>query len=148
LVQQKPYLSSEQIRGMIRDGFALGGHSIDHPFYGDLTLAEQLRQTRVSGEFLQQEFGVNYRAFAFPHSDSGVTRDFFERSYGDGSLEISFGTSGLVRDPWPRHFQRFSMEKTAASPKTILAFQCARRASKNWLGATVVCGETVRVFSK
>jgi len=126
LTQQKPYLSSEQVRVMMRDGFAIGGHSIDHPFYGDLTLEEQLHQTRTSVEMVQREFGVPYRVFAFPHSDSGVARDFFEQSYGDGTLEISFGTGGLLRDPWPRHFQRFSMEKSAQPPGQILAWQLAR----------------------
>ncbi len=125
--QQKPYLTSERIRGLLRDGFAIGGHSVDHPFYGDLTLDEQLRQTKESVEFVQKEFGIDYRAFAFPHSDAGVTTEFFERSYGDGTLQISFGTGGLLRDPWPKHFQRFSMEKTALPPRPIVCRQYARR---------------------
>jgi peptidoglycan/xylan/chitin deacetylase (PgdA/CDA1 family) len=127
LAQQKPYLTSEQIRAMLREGFTIGGHSVDHPFYGDLTLGEQLKQTRLSVEFVQQEFGVDYRAFAFPHSDTGVTTEFFERSYGDGTLQISFGTGGLLRDPWPKHFQRFSMEKTSLPVRPILCRQYARR---------------------
>ena len=126
LVRQKPYLSSEQIRCMIRDGFAMGGHSIEHPFYGDLTLAEQLRQTRVSVEFVQQKYDLRYRAFAFPHSDRGVATDFFQQSYADDALEISFGTGGLLRDPWPSHCQRFSMENSALPARQILAWQLAR----------------------
>jgi peptidoglycan/xylan/chitin deacetylase (PgdA/CDA1 family) len=127
LSQQKPYLTSEQIRALLRDGFAIGGHSVDHPFYGDLTLDEQLRQTRQSIEFFQKEFGVDYRTFAFPHSDAGVSQEFFERSYGDGTLQISFGTGGLLRDPWPKHFQRFSMEKTSLPARLIIRRQYARR---------------------
>jgi peptidoglycan/xylan/chitin deacetylase (PgdA/CDA1 family) len=127
LAQQKPYLTSEQIRALLREGFAIGGHSVDHPFYGDLTLDEQLRQTQRSVEFVQNEFRVNYRAFAFPHSDTGVGRKFFERSYTDGMLQISFGTGGLLRDPWPKHFQRFSMEKTLLPPRPIVCRQYARR---------------------
>jgi peptidoglycan/xylan/chitin deacetylase (PgdA/CDA1 family) len=138
LSRQKPYLSSEQIRSMINDGFAMGGHSIDHPFYGDLTLAEQLRQTQVSVDFVQQKYDLTYRAFAFPHSDSGVAAEFFPQSYVDDALEISFGTGGLLRDPWPRHFQRFSMEKTALSAKAVLTYQCARRAFKNLTGRSSV----------
>jgi peptidoglycan/xylan/chitin deacetylase (PgdA/CDA1 family) len=127
LAQQKPYLTSEQIRAMLRDGFAVGAHSVDHPFYGDLTLDEQLRQTQHSVEFVQKEFGVDYRAFAFPHSDAGVSREFFERGYANGTLQISFGTGGLLRDPWPKHFQRFSMEKISLPPRPILCRQYARR---------------------
>jgi peptidoglycan/xylan/chitin deacetylase (PgdA/CDA1 family) len=127
LALEKPYLTSEQIRVMVRDGFAIGGHSVDHPFYGDLPLNEQLRQTQQSVEFVQNKFGIGYRAFAFPHSDSGVSREFFERSYGDGTLQISFGTDGLLRDPWPKHFQRFSMEKTSLHPGPMVCRQYARR---------------------
>ncbi len=133
LAAKKPYLTSEQIRALLRDGFAVGGHSVDHPFYGDLVLSEQLRQTRQSVEFVQTKFGVDYRAFAFPHSDTGVTREFFESSYGDGTLQISFGTDGLLRDPWPKHFQRFSMEKTSLPPARIVCRQYARR----WFRQTV-----------
>jgi peptidoglycan/xylan/chitin deacetylase (PgdA/CDA1 family) len=127
LVKQKPYLTSEQIRGLLSDGFGVGGHSVDHPFYGDLPLDEQLRQTRQSIGFVEKEFAVTYRAFAFPHSDTGVSQEFFERSYSDGTLQISFGTGGLLRDPWPKHFQRFSMEKSNDSPRQILSWQLARR---------------------
>ena len=131
LVRQKPYLSSGQIRSLLQSGFEIGGHSVDHPWYRDQPLAEQLRQTRESVDYVQQQFGLNYRAFAFPHSDAGVTPAFFERSFGDKSLEISFGTGGLVRNQWPRHFQRFSLEKTRLPARSVLAYQYARRAVQN-----------------
>jgi peptidoglycan/xylan/chitin deacetylase (PgdA/CDA1 family) len=127
LVNQKPYLTSGQIRGLLDDGFAIGAHSVDHPLYGDLPLKEQLWQTEQSIGFLKKEFNLNHRAFAFPHSDSGVSREYFERSYGSGILQVSFGTGGLLRDPWPKHFQRFSMEKSDKNARSILAWQLARR---------------------
>jgi len=127
LKQQKPYLTSEQIRGLLQDGFTIGGHSVDHPFYGDLTLDEQLQQTRKSMRYLAEQFGVSSKAFAFPHSDTGVSQTFFKRSYGEGTLEISFGTAGLLRDSWPGHFQRFSMEKNSGNLRQTIAWQLARR---------------------
>ena len=134
LSQQKPYLISDQIRGLLHDGFAIGGHSVDHPFYGDLPLTEQLRQTRESVEFLCERFGVSQRAFAFPHSDAAVSSKFFERIFGDGTLQISFGTGGLVRNGPQKHFQRFSMEKTALRAQSIMAYQYARRAIQDVTG--------------
>lgn len=127
LHRQNPYLTSDQIHRLLQDGFSIGGHSVDHPFYGDLTLAEQLRQTGESVKFLQDKFGVKYRAFAFPHSDAGVSRAFFERSFASGGLQISFGTGGLLRDSWPGHFQRFSMEKNSHNPRLALIKQLVRR---------------------
>jgi peptidoglycan/xylan/chitin deacetylase (PgdA/CDA1 family) len=130
LKQQKPYLTSGQICELLRNGFTIGGHSVDHPFYGDLTLEEQLNQTRQSMKFLQDKFAVKQRAFAFPHSDTGVSQAFFERSYADETMEISFGTGGLLRDSWPGHFQRFSLEKSHYDPRQILVWQLARRCGR------------------
>jgi len=127
LRKQKPYLTSAQIGSLLRDGFAIGGHSVDHPFYGDLTLAEQLHQTSESVNFLQEMFDVKYRAFAFPHSDTGVSPEFFQRSLADGGLQISFGTGGLLRDSRRGHFQRFSLEKNCDHPRQVLTWQLARR---------------------
>jgi len=127
LKQQKPYLTSEQIGGLLRDGFAIGGHSVDHPFYDDLTLTEQLRQTSESVNFLQEKFAVKYRAFAFPHSDRGVSQTFFQRCFTDGGLQISFGTGGLLRDSRPGHLQRFSLEKACDHSRQVLIWQLARR---------------------
>jgi peptidoglycan/xylan/chitin deacetylase (PgdA/CDA1 family) len=138
LKQQKPYLTSDQIRRLLQDGFAIGGHSIDHPFYGDLTLEEQLYQTRQSVNFLQDRFGVKYRAFAFPHSDAGVSQAFFDRSYSDGTLDISFGTGGLLRDSWAKHFQRFSMEKTSLPPRLATTHQYVRRLYRRAVGRGTV----------
>lgn len=134
LANQKPYVSSEQIRQLLNDGFAIGAHSVDHPFYGDLTLAEQLRQTRESLEFLCEQFGVKNNVFAFPHSDSGVSDEFFERAFNDGTIEVSFGTNGFLRDVRPKHFQRFSMEKSFIQPKASVARQYARRFFRGSIG--------------
>lgn len=138
LERQKPYLDSDQVRGLLRDGFSIGAHSIDHPFYGDLTLDEQLRQTRDSMDYICKTFGVSTRSFAFPHSDAGVSRAFFEGSFGQGTIEVSFGTGGLLRDSWDGHFQRFSMEKTGLPSNAIVSRQFARRLFRNVFGGGTV----------
>jgi hypothetical protein len=43
-------------------------------------------------------------------------------------LDVSFGTSGLVRHFHPRNIERVSMEKTAASAEQIVARQFTRAA--------------------
>ncbi len=135
LARQRPYLSSEQIHSLLRDGFGIGAHSVDHPFYGDLPLEEQLRQTRESLRYLEEQFGVKQRAFAFPHSDAGVSRAFFDRLAADGPV-ATFGTAGLLRDPRRGHFQRFSMEKNGGSARQIFAWQSARCWYRNSFPAT------------
>lgn len=121
LAEQQPYLTSEQVRGLLADGFAVGAHSVDHPRYGDLPLAEQLTQTRDSMRFLQERFGPQPRAFAFPHHDTDVGQAFFEQVFGDSTVEVSFGTGGRAFGAWPGHFQRFSMEKRAGSARQLVS---------------------------
>ncbi|WP_431214402.1 hypothetical protein ACQ86N_06095 [Puia sp. P3] len=40
--EQKPFMDKAQIRRLIAQGFSVGAHSIDHPLYSLVPLAEQL----------------------------------------------------------------------------------------------------------
>lgn len=124
--ETRPHLTSAEIATLINQGFSIGSHSYDHPRYADLSLSDQLRQTRMSMELLETRFGASPKAFAFPHNDSGVEDEFFKRVFSESSLDVSFGTSGLVTHRHPRNIQRVSMEKTPASAERILAWQFTR----------------------
>jgi peptidoglycan/xylan/chitin deacetylase (PgdA/CDA1 family) len=126
LKEVRPYVTSEDLRDLMRLGFAIGAHSHDHPLYADLALSEQLAQTETSMEGLASRFALPIRAFAFPHSDAGVGPEFFRRVFSGGLLQVSFGTGGMVPHFHPRNLQRVSMEKTSAPAAAILARQCAR----------------------
>lgn len=123
--ENQPILSSTQIDTLLDSGFSIGAHSHDHLLYGELSLAEQVRQTRVSMECLEARFAVTPKAFAFPHNDSGVEKEFFTTVFS-ALLEVSFGTSGLIAHFHPRNIQRVSMEKTPAPAAHILARQFTR----------------------
>ena len=127
LLKKEPYLTSHQIQILIKQGFAIGAHSIDHPLYSLLTLEEQVYQTIESVNYIREKYCLNYGAFAFPHSDNGVTKEFFTQIHGSGLVDISFGTGGMIKDAIPNHFQRFSLEKPAISAKKIIAYQYARK---------------------
>lgn len=127
LRERTPYLSSGQVRGLIRDGFAVGAHSIDHPLYSDLDLEEQLRQTIESVRRIRQRFQLTYGAFAFPYNDHRVSGEFFRRLRASGDVDVSFGTSGLVADDAPCHLQRLSLEKPPMPAVKVIALECARK---------------------
>jgi peptidoglycan/xylan/chitin deacetylase (PgdA/CDA1 family) len=124
--ETRPYLSSEHIATLLHRGFSIGAHSHDHPLYADLPLPQQLEQTRMSMQFLDRRFGVSPKAFAFPHTDSGVDDGFFTAVFSESLLDVSFGTGGLVSHFHPRNIERVSMEKTSAPAAQILARQFAR----------------------
>ena len=124
--EMRPYLSSEQIATLLNRGFSIGAHSHDHPLYADLPLPQQLAQTRMSMQLLETRFGVSPKAFAFPHTDSGVDERFFAAVFSEPLLDISFGTAGLAPHFHPRNIERVRMEKTSAPAAQILARQFAR----------------------
>lgn len=116
LEKEKPFLSLTQVAQLIQQGFAVGGHSIDHPYYRELNLDEQVRQTMESVDFLVDRFQLNYRVFAFPHSDAGISRLFFEKVLnGPGRLDLVFGTANQQQDILPGILHRFNCERPAIS---------------------------------
>ena len=130
----EPYLTSEQVRGMLHNGFAIGAHSVDHPRYSDIAPEEQIRQTRESMETLVQKFGLKRRAFAFPHTDRGVSMKFFQTVFAEGTVEACFGTSGPAPACGRFCFQRFTMEKTDLPAKATIARSGMRRLKQRVVG--------------
>ncbi|MCK4664324.1 MAG: polysaccharide deacetylase family protein [Bacteroidales bacterium] len=122
LKQYKPYLSTEQIQKLIDDGFTIGSHSIVHPEYQYLELSEQIRQTKESIDFITNNFNINYKAFAFPFTDYGVKKEFFEVIYNEHNpiIDISFGTAGIKNDVFVRNLQRIPVEEYNSNSKNII----------------------------
>jgi peptidoglycan/xylan/chitin deacetylase (PgdA/CDA1 family) len=138
LAQCKPYLTSDQIRYLINNGFTIGSHAIDHPLYKDIPLSEQIRQTRDSVNFLAERFNLSYKVFAFPHTDTGVSEDFFAAITRQNQVQASFGTAGMLLDRVPFHIQRFSMEKTNDSAASIVAMNGSRRIFRNLMRNSII----------
>lgn len=103
----RPYMSLDQLDSLVRQGFSLGGHSLDHPMYKALEVVEQVRQTVESVEWVVSRWQMP-AAFAFPFTDDGVTSLFFRSLPTDWR---TFGTAGFKLDEEPRHFQRVPMER-------------------------------------
>jgi len=138
LLTNKPYLTSSQINKLIESGFTIGAHSIDHPLFSTLSLADQLHQTIESVKFVRESFHLNYGVFAFPHSDYNVSHEFFTRLSNSGLVDLSFGTAGLVNDRVSNNLQRFSLEKPIDRAERIVAFQHARKLLKLATGSAVI----------
>ncbi|MFC2112038.1 polysaccharide deacetylase family protein [Bacteroidota bacterium] len=118
---KQPYLTMQQLKELRDQGFYIGSHSKDHPRFSEISPDERTTQYRESIEFLQKELEIDYGAFSFPFSDSGVPADFFRDLSSEGMprIDASFGTGGLKNDPVSFHKQRISMESGKA-PAGIL----------------------------
>ena len=117
LKEQQPYLSSEQIKILMEQGFTFGAHSIDHPLYHQLTIEEQLHQTEESVQKVNNQFDTGYKVFSFPFTDDGVDTSFFENIRG--KVDATFGCAGLKKQEYDFHYQRILME-TNGEAKQIL----------------------------
>ena len=111
LRQERPYLDAEQVRALLRDGFSIGAHSLDHPRFAEITPAEQVRQTVQSVERLQADFGVNSRTFAFPFTSDGVERDFYDNVLDVHGMELLFCVGHVARMNDARVVSRVWMEQ-------------------------------------
>jgi len=110
LQTQKPYMTTVQVQELLQNAFSIGSHSIDHPLYSNILLGEQIRQTILSQDFLTATFQLNYKVFAFPFSDDGVNKNFFEKILSEEKFDLTFGGAGLKKDVVQRNLQRFPME--------------------------------------
>ena len=121
---------------MIKDGFAIGAHSIDHPDYSLLSPEEQLKQTIESVKFVKNKFLLSYGGFAFPHTDKCLTKEFFTKLYDSKLIDVSFGSDGFSKDISFSNLQRCSLEKPLLPAKGIVASQYGRILVKNMSGGS------------
>jgi peptidoglycan/xylan/chitin deacetylase (PgdA/CDA1 family) len=117
---ERPYLTCDQVRKLLRDGFSIGAHSLDHPRYAELDLEQQIQQTSGSIEFLEQNFGVKERAFAFPFVSDGVSETFFHSVFSRQICDVVFCIGGIpAKHQWPL-VQRFGVERATDEPLSVI----------------------------
>lgn len=106
----KPYMSMEQINGLVKSGFSVGAHSVDHPEYSLESIEEQVSQTKASIETVAKWFKPDYNSFAFPFTDHNVKQSFFDKLHDECQLDISLGSAGLKDDVVKNHIHRIPMD--------------------------------------
>ncbi|MBN2763114.1 MAG: polysaccharide deacetylase family protein [Bacteroidales bacterium] len=110
LKKKQPYLTSEKIRELIGKGFTFGGHGIDHTEFSTLDDEGKIKQAIQSTREVSKRFDLSYRVFAFPFTDFGIRKSFFDAIYDRDQVELSFGTAGLKHDSEYRNLQRIPIE--------------------------------------
>jgi peptidoglycan/xylan/chitin deacetylase (PgdA/CDA1 family) len=129
LHRNQPYLTSEEIQTLRTQGFEIGAHSIDHPHYADLTLAEQVRQTEHCAADLKARFGLERISFAFPFTSDGVDQQFFDDMLRRDVVDLIFCVGGMPVNS-RRLLQRTWMETDSHMPVSrIIRHSYARKLS-------------------
>lgn len=133
-IENKPYLSTEELQTLTRKGFGISSHSWDHPKYGDLSLTQQMETTNKTFTYLKEN-GFLYEAFAFPFTDFEVKKDFFDEFFKNEDVYCSFGCAGIKMDSIQKNFQRIPMEMGESGEqilkKEIAYFKLKRLIQKN-----------------
>jgi len=115
---QKPYLTTEEIGILQKNGFTIGAHSIDHPNYSLISEKEQIRQTLESCRFVKENFGEEKSFFAFPFEDTGVKKSFFETIYKN--IDLTFSISGISSSQDGKNIGRVAMEGEMKTGRDII----------------------------
>ena len=99
LESRRPYLTSEEIRRLSEDGFAIGAHSVRHQQLGSLTDTEMEEDITESCKAIMALTGQKEVPFAFPFSADGVSRDALQAlRKRHGYIGLLFDTNGVRLD--------------------------------------------------
>lgn len=118
LKHQKPYLDFSQLKTLTEKGFGISAHSWDHPLYCELSLEDQLENTIKSLNYTKEN-NFSDDSFAFPFTDFGVRKDFFENLFKNEQLSYSFGCAGIKIDSIDKNLQRIPMETEESASQTL-----------------------------
>lgn len=113
----KPYMDVSQLLSVAKKGFGISNHGHDHPLYNKLPLDLQIKNTLPNREFLEKRFIAE--SFAFPFTDDGVKKEFFDEIYTTGNLFCTFGSAGLKLDSVEKNLQRIPMENGKDAAQTL-----------------------------
>lgn len=134
LKEERPYLSTDQIKDLQARGFWFGAHSMDHPLFADLSLEQQHTQALESVRDISNRFNPSINTFAFPFTDYGIATSLFDDFYRhDGLMHLSFGSAGLKQDIYPQHLQRIPMEMGRLDARSVIQAEMVYFAVKQLL---------------
>jgi peptidoglycan/xylan/chitin deacetylase (PgdA/CDA1 family) len=127
LSTNKIFLNQSQIKEMLADGQFFGGHTMSHPPLIKLSIDEQVNQIVDSVRWVKSTFELDYSFFAFPFSDTGISKETFQRIFELIPEIRIFGNSGMKTDIDTRIIQRFSLENPSKFAGEQIVLENLRR---------------------
>lgn len=107
---QKPFLTTKQVRELSDRGFAIGAHSLNHPYYKLLSDEDQLKQTVESCKAVNEMIGSKNCSFSFPHSDQDLSQSLFN-SLLQTNIPAFYGIQNQKVEWNNRMLHRFNAER-------------------------------------
>ncbi len=110
LRERQPFLTRSQLKLLHERGFAIGAHSIDHPYFQKLSVEEQVEQVAGSCRYVNELLGTGDCCFSFPHSDRGLSQALFNE-LGTLNIPLLFGIQNQKSELNNRMLHRFNAER-------------------------------------
>jgi peptidoglycan/xylan/chitin deacetylase (PgdA/CDA1 family) len=110
LEDQKPFLTTQNLEALQKRGFAIGAHSMTHPYYQQLTMKEQLDETTNSCQFIKENIGMDKMYFSFPYSDEGLSQELFN-NIRNQNIDLLFGIQNQKNELNNKMLHRFNAER-------------------------------------
>jgi peptidoglycan/xylan/chitin deacetylase (PgdA/CDA1 family) len=122
LQSKTPYLNLDEIKNLAQKGFTIGAHSVTHPQFNSISLEEQISQVEISLQWVQDNVPGQPRYFAFPFTDYGVSKDFYNYFLvkNQNVCDLMFGTAGYKPTNSNRMIHRIPMEIEGKNALQIL----------------------------
>lgn len=111
LQMHKPWMTGFELQELSNQGFTIGAHSWDHPYYQSIALEDQIKQTLDSCNYVKQFSGKNV-LFSFPHSDAGLSQLLFDKILEPAhGIDLLFGVQNQKAEPANKMIHRFNCER-------------------------------------
>ena len=111
-LRAKPvYMSTGEIKDLLKWGFDVGAHSPEHMAFEDLDPEQMIEQVKTSVKDIKKRFGVATAYFSFPFTSDGVPGQVIESLLHEGCASVLMGTAGLKQTGNRAYIQRIPMDR-------------------------------------
>lgn len=111
-LRAKPvYMSTEEIKDLLEQGFDVGAHSPEHMAFEEMNPEQMMEQVKSSVKDIKKRFDINSAYFSFPFTSDGVPRSVIEGLLDSGNASALLGTAGLKQTGLGAYIQRIPMDK-------------------------------------
>jgi peptidoglycan/xylan/chitin deacetylase (PgdA/CDA1 family) len=117
---QPVYMTTEQVKHLVKLGFHLGAHSSDHSEFFRMEEKMMVAEVSKSMTDIMERFGMKFACFAFPFTSAGVPVRIIDEILEEGIADVVFGTAGLKRTGKRDFIQRIPMESNRLSANRLL----------------------------
>ncbi len=107
---KQPFLTRNQLKSLHDRGFNIGAHSINHPYFQQISITEQIDQVTGSCRYVNDLLNITDCCFSFPHSDLGLLQALFNE-LGTLNIPFLFGVQNQKMELGNRMLHRFNAER-------------------------------------